>query len=413
MGSIAGTSLGETGLRYVARQPILDMRGVVRGYELLFRDAPRYGFTGDGEHATRTMLDNLVLFDSGRFTGGRPAFINCTEETLTGGLVGVVPPEATVLEVLETVKPTPALVESCRELKAAGYRIALDDFEWSAGMDPLVALADYIKVDFLRSGPEERRDLVERLRGSRAVLLAEKIETQAHFEQAVRAGFSLFQGYYFCYPELVANRVVPANLSAQIELLQELQSKAIDFTEMARLVRRDPAIAYRLLRMANSAAFGIRREIRSVEMALIAVGESRFRKMAILAIAAGFCPKNKWEALRMALVRARFCELGAARAGYDQTEQYLLGLFSLLPAMMQISMEEAVARVCLREEVRCVLLGECNGVAWLLRWIESHEGGDWEACDRIVKRNALDVGELVRNLRDAVVWADGMLQPIG
>lgn len=410
---MAATGLAEAGLRYVARQPILDRSGAARGYELLFRNAPTAGFAGDGEQATRTMLDNLLLFDAERFTGGKPAFINCTEETLTSGLVGVARPEVTVLEVLETVDPTPALVEACRGLKRAGYRIALDDFTWRAGMGPLAELADYIKVDFLQSGAEARRALRERLRGCRAALVAEKIETRAEYEQAVREGFGLFQGYYFCRPELMASRAIPANLLAQMELLRALQGEAMDFPEMAGLVKRDPGITYRLLRMVNSAAFGMRWHVRSVEMALVAVGEARFRQIAVLAIAAGLCPSHAWEALRVALTRGRFCELSAGLVRSDAMEQYLLGLFSLLPAMMQVSMEEAVAGISLREAIRCVLLGECNEEAWLLRWVESYELGDWQGCDEIAASHGLDAEVLKRNLREAVVWADGMLHPIG
>jgi EAL and modified HD-GYP domain-containing signal transduction protein len=115
----------------------------------------------------------------------------------------------------------------------------------------------------------------------------------------------------------------------------------------------------------------------------------------------------------MALVRARFCELGAEKAGHDPTEQYLLGLFSLLPAMMQISMERAMAKICLREGIRDALLGTCNEESWLLRWMERHERGDWQQCDRIAELRGLDAGELNRHVMAASEWADGMLHPIG
>ena len=402
----------EAGLRYVARQPILDGRGRANGYELLFRDGPTAGFTGDGERATRTMLDNLLLFDLRRLTGGEAAFINCTAETLTSGLAEMSSPETTVLELLETIEPTPELVKCCLELKAQGYRLALDDFEWQRGVEPLVEMADFIKVDFVQSGAAERESILNQLRGSRARLIAEKVETYSDFEQARREGFELFQGYFFCRPELMTNRAMPANLVVQMELMQALQCDEMDFPEMARLVRQDPAITYRLLRMVNAAGFGMRREIRSVEMALIAVGEAKFRKLAVVAIAAGLCPSHAWEALRMALVRARFCELSATGAGFNPTEQYLIGLFSLLPAMMHVCMEEAIASICLREEIRCALLGECNEESWLLRWIESQERGDWDTCDRIAEEKALNRGTLFKNLRQAVLWADRMLGPM-
>jgi c-di-GMP phosphodiesterase len=409
---LAAARKPEAGLRYVARQPILDEFGRAHGYELLFRSAPTGGFKGDGEQATRTMLDNLLLFDLQGLTGGAAAFVNCTAEAVLSGLVEISSPETTVLELLETVEATPDLVRSCRALKAQGYRLALDDFEWHPGVEPLVEMSDFIKVDFLQYDAAGRQQLLEALQGYRARLIAEKLETQSDYEQAKLQGFKLFQGYYFYRPELVTYRVVPSNLVVHIRMLQELQREEMDFPEMARLVKSDPAVAYRLLRMVNSAAFGMRREIRSVEMALIGVGRSLFRNLVMVAIMEEFCPPHAREVLRMALVRSRFCELSAEEVGYDPAEQHLIGLLSLLPAMLQVRMDKALADIGLREEVRHVLLGDASEEAVLLLWIENYERGEWEECDRIAGSRNLDRKQLVENLRDALYWADAMLMPV-
>jgi EAL and modified HD-GYP domain-containing signal transduction protein len=302
--------------------------------------------------------------------------VNCTLEALTDGLVDVLAPRTTVLEVLERIEPTPALAKTCERLKSMGYRIALDDFQWVEGIEPLVALADYIKVDFLQSDAAERSAMLERLRGSRAVLLAEKVETREEFEQASREGFTLFQGYFFCRPDVMTKRDIPANAMAQMELLRELQQKDLDFRAVSRVVERDPAITYRLLRTVNAAGTGVRGELFSVEKALMALGEDRFRRMVTLAVAAALSSGGSKEALRLALFRARFCELGAALTGREGTEQYLLGLFSLLPAMLQISMEEAVETIGPRAEIREALMGECNHDSRLLRWVEFYMRGE-------------------------------------
>lgn len=198
-------------LRYVARQPILDLRGRVHAYELLFRAGPEAVFRGDPDKATSTMLDNSVMFGLDKLTGGLPAFVNCTPEALTEDLVDVLPTGMTVLEILETVEPTPEVIEACRKLKSTGYRLALDDFVWEPRFDPLLALTDYVKVDFVLSGREERLKLFDRLRGRPIAMLAEKVETQEQYKEALREGFTLFQGYYFCRPELVGNRKIPGN----------------------------------------------------------------------------------------------------------------------------------------------------------------------------------------------------------
>src|ERR1700727_4392 len=166
------------GLRYVARQPILDLRGHVHGYELLFRAGPAsLEFSEDGDAATRTVLDSSVVFGLERLTGGLPMFVNCTLEALMGGLVKVLPPEQTVLELLETLRPDAELVKACRDLKRRGYRLALDDFVWSPAWQPLLDLADYIKVDLTLTTPEQRADLKQRIGRRPIKLLMERVET--------------------------------------------------------------------------------------------------------------------------------------------------------------------------------------------------------------------------------------------
>ena len=398
-----------SGIRYVARQPIMDLRGKVHGYELLFRNGPEAVFRGDGEFASRTMIDNTVLFGLGRLTCGLPAFVNCTEQTLTGNLVSILPSGMTVLEVLETVDPTPAVVDACRRLKASGYRLALDDFLWKPGMDPLVEMADYIKIDFVLADRERRARLLDQLSTYTVALIAEKVETQEQLASARNEGFAFIQGYYFCRPTLLENRKVPVNRLSQIEVLRLLQVDSIDLQELARLVKCDASLTYRLLRLINSPFCAMQTEVRSVHAALIAVGEETFRRLATLAIASELNAGQPPELLRMALLRAHFCELAAQLCGLDQTEQYLLGLLSLLPAMLRLPMYELTPSLPLRDEIRQALMGADIPERCLLAWLERHELGDWAGCDWILEAHGFDETGLPGCYEEAVVWAEAAL----
>ena len=139
------------GMQYAARQPILNLHGKVHGYELLFRNGPEAAFRGDGDFAMRNMLDSAMLFGLEKLTSNLPAFINCTAETLTSGLVQIFPAKITVLEIREGIEPSPKLISACSSLRAAGYKLALDHFTWRRGIEALVEAADYIKVDFART----------------------------------------------------------------------------------------------------------------------------------------------------------------------------------------------------------------------------------------------------------------------
>ena len=401
---------GTGSVRYVARQPILDLHGSVHGYELLFRNGPEAAFRGDGDAATRTMIDNTVIFGLGTLTCGLPAFVNCTTQALTSDLIRVLPSSMTVLEVLETVDLSPTVIAACRELKSAGYRLALDDFTWKPGVEPLVDLADYIKVDFAVVNRVERHELFRRLSGVTVALVAEKIETPEQYGEARDEGFALIQGYHFCRPVLLKNRKVPVNRLCHIEILHMLQDESMDLRKLALQVKRDASLTYRLLRIINSPMCAVRQEVRSVLAALIAVGEETFRRLATLAIASELNAGRPSELLRMAFVRARFCELAAASCGLNSTEQYLLGLLSLLPAMLRVPMRDLTPALPLRGEIRCALMGEDVPERCLLDWLEGHERGDWAACDESAKGATLKAEDLQRSYQEAVIWAEIALQ---
>lgn len=400
---VAGT------LRYVARQPILDLRGKVHGYELLFRGGPEAIFRGDGDFATQTMIDNSVVFGLEKLTSGLPAFVNCTAETLIKEQVGLLPPTMTVLEILETVEPEPALIAACRHLKSLGYRLALDDFVWRPALEPLIQIADYIKVDFLISGEAERREMLGRLGGTPLALIAEKVESQEEYQRARAEGFKLFQGFYFCRPVLFTRRTVPANKLLHLELLRLLQEATLDLHKLSELVKRDASLTYRLLRLVNSPACAVRQEVRSISGALIAVGDDIFRRIATLAIMSELNADQPTEILRMAFIRARFCELASPLCGLNALEQYLVGMFSMMPAMLQAPMDDVVTALPLREKVRNALLGEANRERHLLDWLEANERGEWRRCDGAAAALGRNGDELHRCYTDAVLWAEDIL----
>ncbi len=402
-----GMNLGlAAALRYVARQPILDLYGRVHGYELLFRSGPETMFRGDGELATRTIIDNSVIFGMDTLTGGLPAFVNCTAEALIKGQAGLLPASMTVLEILETVEPTPELIDACRRLKSLGFRLALDDFVWTAALEPLIEIADYIKFDFLALEEGKRREMLQRIGDRPVALVAEKVETQEEYRRARDEGFRFFQGYYFCRPMLLSHRKVPANNAFHIELLRVLQQVPLELQKVSELVKRDPALTYRLLRLVNSPACAVRREVRSIRTALLAVGDDVFRRIATLAIASELNTGQPTEILRMAFIRARFCELASHPCDLSPLEQYLLGMFSLLPAMLDASMDEIVSALPLRPEIGAALAGEPNRERALLSWIEANERGDWHRCDTLAAEQGLDQDHLRRCLAEALSWSE-------
>lgn len=407
LAATGGVPTRQATTRYMARQPILDAHGHVHAYELLFRAGPEAEFRGDGNTATRSVLDHTAMSGLESLAGGHTVFVNCTRESLLEGHVRVLPLGRATLEILETLEPDEALLTACMKLRLDGYRIALDDFCWSESWRPFVAIADYIKVDIAQVELLERLELMKHLHraGCHARLVAERVETKEDFEQCRMEGFTLFQGFFFARPVLVENRAIPTNRHVHLELLRALLKDPLDQHELGELVKKDPSLTLRLLRLVNSPIYGVRNEIRSIQMALQLIGDGVFRRMATLAIASEMLGDKPSALLQMACQRAHFCELAANHCGQDATEQYLIGMLSLVPALLHASMESVVEHLPLRDIVRFALLGAKNPERATLGWLEYYERGNWDQCDRIAEQLGFDATLLPDLYLKALDWA--------
>jgi EAL and modified HD-GYP domain-containing signal transduction protein len=400
----AASQAPATELRYVARQPILDAAGHVHAYDLRFRNAPETLFRRDAEMAIETMLDNEVLFGLERLSNGIPSFVSCTIDALADNLVLVLTPSLTVLGVPAIQEPTSRLLDACRTLKARGFRLALDDFAWHEALRPLLDRADYLRMDFRKFGAAERQHLEQRGKDS-LTLVAQRVETQDDLRQARAMGFTLFQGDYLCHPMLLKKRKIPSNRMYHFEIVRELYHDPLDVRKLSQLVRSDAALMYRLLRLANSPIYGLYQEVRSIETAIRFLGETAFRRVVSVAVLSELNSDQSPEILQMGLLRARFCELAARIFRQDPAEQYLLGMFSLLPAMLDVPMEEIVANLPFRTSIGLALTGTQNPERAPLAWLEFHERGDWQACDGLLSQFGGDSRPLAQAYEEALIWA--------
>ena len=399
-------------MRYVARQPILNLEGRVHGYELLFRADLLGASQWNCDTAARTMLDNALLFGLERFTNGLPAFVDCGIEALTEHLVHVLDPKQAVLGMPADCETTPRLLDACHDLKAHGFRFAFDGLAWNDRSEPLLHLADYIRVNFNEFGAPERERL-RHLKCNSITELARKVETQDDYRQARESGFTLFQGSYICQPLLVKKRKVPANRLFHFEIVCELHHHPLDVRKLGMLLVRDASLTYRLLRLVNSPRYAMKQELRSIETAIIILGDDTLRSVISQAVLSEMNGSRPTEVLHMALMRGRFCELAARACKMDAAEQYLMGMLSLVPAMLGVSMEEITPSLPFRSEICDALNGKSNSERTLLAWLELHERGDWASCDRIVDTNHLSRETLMQCYADGAVWARDALGSAG
>lgn len=392
-------------MRYVARQPIFDREEKVFGYELLFRDGLENAFTGDNDEASRATLDRSLLMGLDVLCDGRRAFVNCTRDTLIKGLVTLLPSTITVVEILESVPSDPDVIAACQSLKDAGYLIALDDYVADDPREALAEIADIIKVEMQLTTEEQRLALIKRFGPTRCRLLAEKIETHAEFVRARDQGFVYFQGYFFRRPEMMNTHDMPANRMNYLRMLQEVSRPDLDSGALEKLIKAEASVCYRLLRYLNSAIFGFKSEIHSVRHALSMLGERDVRRWVRLVAAVGAGQETTSDLVLSALVRARFGELLSARVPHGDSDLFLLGLLSLIDAMLEMPMEEVLEKLPLDHETKAVLLGQPSLLRPVYQLMLARESGEWAASAELSRSLHLDNDDVAGFYWQAQQWA--------
>ncbi|MDT7713623.1 MAG: hypothetical protein QOG46_2476 [Pseudonocardiales bacterium] len=360
---------------FIARQPIFDRDLDVAGYELLFRGAnENVAIIADHDDATSTVVMNAFTeIGLHNVVGERRAWINVSRDFILAGLARALPRGKVVLELLEDQQLDDALLEALDEHRAWGYPIALDDFDGKEEMLRALGHVDIVKVDVLGRDFSAIEHDYRRLAAHGVTLLAEKVETREEYEHCLELGFDLFQGYFFCKPERMEARGVAPNRLSMLGLVAALQDPNIEIEQIEILVSRDVALSYRLLRYINSAFFGLRREVDSINRALMLLGVANVKRWATLSVFAGVDEKPR-ELIETALVRARFCEL-AGEGNRDQL--FTLGLFSVVDALMDAPMEEVLATMPFPEEMREALISLTGPKGELLQAALSFERGEF------------------------------------
>ena len=389
----------------MARQPVYDRRLQVIAYELLYRTSEHNvaGHIADPDGASSQVIVNAFMeMGMETITGGIPALINVTREFLVSGSFPKQFSGRLIPELLEDIEVDDALVAAVLALSDKGYRIALDDFVYSESWKPILAVADIIKLDVAQLGEKGVREQLALISGSKGKLLAEKIESHEEYELYHGMGFDLFQGYFLAKPKVIKNKAVPASKMVVLNLLQELCSTEVEIDKVEYLICQDARLTYKLLRIVNSAFFGLPRQVDSIQEGVVLLGLDELKCWAsILALAA---MDDKPHALLLtAMVRARMCQELSARLLLDEPSMFFTaGLFSLLDALMDMPHEEIFEELPFSEEIVSAVLKHEGQIGLVLHTVIAYESGSWSE----VHLGSLGQEDIWNAYLHAIEWAD-------
>jgi len=396
---------------FIGRQPIYDGRVRIVGYELLFRDAdvPRARMSDPDAATLQVLVDAVMELGLDHLVGPHPAHVNVTGALLGTDRLLALPPERVVLEIAADPPPQGSLVTDVDALVARGFRFALDNLTAVEPWRPLLSRVHLVKLDVPVLGPEHMAETLKALAEYDVQVLAAKVETPEVFEGCRGLGIDRFQGHFLCRPQVVRAQRLPATRLGVLRLLAELTHPDTDAARIEALVAQDVGLSYRLLKYINAPYFGLSHQVESMRQAVVLLGLDQVRRWATLIALADLSDKPP-ALMATALMRARMCEELARAAGHDHPEVFFAtGLFSVLDAMMDCTMDEVVASLPLAESLRAALVDRQGAPGRALAVTLAYEEGDWPE----VEDSGLDTTAVREAYLAALGWADRTGEALG
>ncbi len=396
---------------FLGRQPIIGRHRDLVAYELLFRSSTMNAATIIDDVAASAAVIQHAFSDLGMTgaLGDRLGFINISEGLLMSDVIEVLPPERVALEILETVRFTPEVVARCRQLKQAGYTLALDDV---VAITPecslLLPLIDIVKLDLLAMKRAEIPDMVANLRPYGVKVLAEKVETEDQYDFCRNLGFDLFQGYFFAKPAILKGRMVTPQALVLLRILA-LTAADAELDELERTLKEAPDLMLRLLNMANARLLPSSPKIFSIRNAIIVLGRAqinRFVQIMLFAQQSGGSIASD-PLVQTAVMRGCLMEGLAVARGWSAIKDraFMVGMLSLVDALFGQPLADIVARLNLEEELQKALLWHEGQLGMLLHLAEASEGAGQAAVALMQQLNLDELRQFNRVQVEAFKWA--------
>jgi c-di-GMP-related signal transduction protein len=409
---------------YVARQPIFDINDKAVAYELLYRSSTvnNYQHTNGDQATTDVIVNSFLNIGIKELSNGKPCFINFTEKLLKLGVPSYFNPLSIVVEILETVELNEEILNICKELKAHGYTIALDDFfvsQWNDLTIQLLNYIDIIKIDFRSTSRSDRQEMIRFIKDRNIQFLAEKVETIEEYLQAKEDGFVYFQGFYFSKPVILNSYDIPSYYHSYFQILKEIESPEPDLEKIKDVIEKDISLSYKLLRLINNPVFRPRNEVSSIKQAIILLGLNEIKKWIYVLAIRGV---EKWtdggskerEIIELSLKRGKLGELIGKKVGREvlASKYFLLGMFSLMDSLLHHPMDTLLEDLPLSNELKDALSGEQNDEYAMLQFLKDIEHAFLENQELMFNPTSMPKEELFRLYAEASDWATKVLNDV-
>jgi EAL and modified HD-GYP domain-containing signal transduction protein len=397
---------------YIGRQPIMDAKQNIIGYELFFRhsaDAQTAVFEDDLKACSNVLVNTIGDMDVEYILGDKLAFVNVTEAMLMSDFLELLPAKRTVLEVLRSVVPNEEIIARCKYLREEGFKIALDNPQINEYSQALLPYANYVKIDVQNLSAMDAEKMFVKYNTAVTRVIVEKVETAEQFEMCKKIGFKNFQGFYFAKPETFTTKVINASFDSVLNILNTV-SRDAEIDEIEAGFKRDTALSFKLLRYINSVGFGLSCEIQSIKHALSILGRKQlYRWLTLLMVTAG---ENSTPPalMKTSITRGRLTELLGESyfEKKDRDNLFIVGVFSLLDVILKTPMPQVLEKIQLPEAVAEALLDRSGVYGPFLQLTEACEEADAKRIIELADHLQFDASKVNECHLAALAWVETM-----
>jgi len=400
----------------IARQPVFDEKRRLWGYTLscVGSQLPWSYENSDAHNAAFEVATSTYLGLQQIIGRNQKILTNFSEKNILDNLPYALPPALTAVQVSESVFLKPAVPDILQQLKNDGYLIAMAGFTNHSDCASLYHIADIISIDVRDKSRERLEETLAQATSYGGSMLCMHVEEPRRFAMCKELVFNLFHGPFFkTPPDTITVRKLSSNEVSRFKLMQAIEKTDIDFNQLAETIQADASISFRLLSYLNSGAFGLRQKVTSIQQAVSLLGWRKMKNWlrVVLLNDVNQSPEAP-ELMVLAAQRGKFLELIAKDYdywGFDPESLHMLGIFSLLDAMLEIPMGEITTHLPLNEKLKDALKRESNNEYLpLLELALCLEEGRWEEAQKMVRQLNLDEGKVKSAFQKAVDWADAM-----
>ena len=385
---------------YITRQPLVNRQSKIIATRLTLHLSE--GATN--KDAANTLAGLAEFWPQGE----KLVFIDCTNPGSDNALLEWQAPANATLEIHSPSLIDPNAGDFIAALKTTQTSLCLIfDGQAQASISTRVPFR-FIAFDAQRYTPEQLQILATKTQPY-GIGVAYNVGNEASFQACLNSGMSAAASWFFKHQTRPQAKTLNAG-QAQIVRVLNLVRKNAEVKEIEAALKQDVALSYKLLRYINSAGFGLSCEIQSFRHAVTILGYDKLNKWLSLLLATASKDPMAPALMHTALTRARLMEILAhglvEPSEYDNL--FITGAFSMLDALLGVSMDKALESMSLPEPISDALLGNGGLYAPFLELAITSEGSDGNALAEHAGLLGLSAEQFNRAQIQALAFADTM-----